>query len=85
MSSYKVEQRRLRYLGQDFHFVSYEPRPANERRGEEAQPAMWYLMREGRRHAVMPQVQGQSQDELDQALIAWLDQHVFSAGRRASG
>ena len=58
MSSYKVEQRRLSFRGRDFHFVSYEGRPANERRGEEASPPMWYLMGPAKRWPVMPQVAG---------------------------
>lgn len=73
MSAYKVEQRRIRYRGRDFHFVSYDARPANERRGEPAAPAMWYLMGPARRWPVMPQVPGQSDEELEAALVRWLE------------
>ncbi|HEX6104031.1 MAG TPA: hypothetical protein VFZ26_00520 [Gemmatimonadales bacterium] len=74
MSTYKVEQRRVRYGGRDFHFVSYDGRPANARRGEEAAPPMWYLMGPGRRWPVMPQVPGQTEEEVEQALVSWLEQ-----------
>jgi hypothetical protein len=72
LSTYKVEQRRVRYRGRDFHFVSYDGHPANERRGELAAPAMWYLMGPGKRWAVMPQVVGQPDDEIERALLGWL-------------
>lgn len=89
MSSYRSEQRRLTHRGREFHFVSYEGRPANERRGESALPPMWYLMSEGKRSPVMSQVPGQEPAALDRALIGWLDEHVFGGpfdaerGRRA--
>jgi hypothetical protein len=35
---------------------------------------MWYLMGPGRRWPVMPQVPGQPVTELEQALIAWLQE-----------
>ena len=79
LSSYKVEQRRLTHRGREFHFVSYEPQVANERRGEPAVPAMWYLMIEGRRHRVMPHIKGQDLDELDQQLLAWIDAEIFGS------
>jgi hypothetical protein len=74
VSSYKVEQCRIHYRGRDFHFVSYDGHPANERRAEVAAPPMWYLMGPGRRWPVMPQVPGQPATELEQALIAWLQE-----------
>jgi hypothetical protein len=77
VSSYKSEQRRLVHRGREFHFVSYEGRPANERKGETALPAMWFLMSEGKRTAVMPQVAGQETTVLDLHLLEWLDEHVF--------
>jgi len=89
VSSYRSEQRRLTHRGREFHFVSYEGRPANERRGETALPPMWYLMSEGKRSPVMSQIAGQELAALDRALIAWLDEHVFekpldaAPGRRA--
>lgn len=72
MSSYKVEQRRLTYHGRDFHFVSYDGHPGDEGRGTVAVPPMWYLMGPGRRWPVMPQVPGQAEDTLEQALVGWL-------------
>jgi predicted esterase len=78
MASYKVEQRRLWHRGRTFHFVSYAGRPANEDRGEPAVTDMWFLMSEGKRHPVIPQVKGQETAELDQALLAWLDEYVFT-------
>ena len=72
MSSYKVEQHHVQYRGRNFHFVSYDGHPANERRGEPAVPPMWYLMGSGKRWPVMPQVSGQPQDETERDLITWL-------------
>jgi hypothetical protein len=72
VSSYKVEQCRVQYRGRNFHFVSYEGQPANGRRGELAVPPMWYLMGPGRRWPVMPQVVGQPEAEIEEALVAWL-------------
>ena len=72
MSSYKVEQCHVRYDGRTFHFVSYDHEPANERRGLPAVPAMWYLMGPAKRWAVMPQVAGQTPEELEAALVDWL-------------
>jgi hypothetical protein len=77
VSSYKIEQRRLSHRGREFHFVSYEAQAANERRGEPAVPPMWYLMNEGKRRAVLPQVPGQSLVELDDALLQWVDEQVY--------
>ena len=73
MSSYKVEQRHVTYQGRDFHFVSYDGRPANEHRGEATMPPMWYLMGPGKRWPVMPQVPGQAGEEVDRALLTWLE------------
>ena len=78
MGTYKVEQHRLMHQDREFHFVSYDARPANERRGEEALPPMWFLMNAGRRIAVMPQTPGQDPAELEHLFRAWLDEHVFS-------
>jgi hypothetical protein len=77
VSSYKIEQRRLSHRGREFHFVSYEAQAANERRGEPAVPPMWYLMNEGKRRPVLPQVPGQSEIELDGALLQWVDEQVY--------
>jgi hypothetical protein len=77
MSSFKVEQRRLLYRGREFHFVSYEGRAANERRGDPAEPPMWYLMAEGKRRAVMPHVVGDDPAMVERALLHWLQDHIF--------
>ena len=77
MSSHKDEQRRLTHRGREFHFVSYEAQVANERRGQPAIPAMWYLMNEGKRRPVLPHVPGQEPIELDGALLRWVDEQVF--------
>jgi hypothetical protein len=77
VSSHKVEQRRLSHRGREFHFVSYDAQLANERRGQAAVPAMWYLMNEGKRRPVLPHVPGQELIELDDALLRWVDEEVF--------
>jgi hypothetical protein len=78
MSAYKTNQRRVLHRGREFHFVSYEGVAANPRRGEDATPATWYLMRAGKRWSVMPQVAGQDVADLDLLLHQWLDQHLES-------
>lgn len=82
VSSYKIEQRRLSHRGREFHFVSYDGQPANERRGEVATPPMWYLMNEGKRRPVVPQIGGQDPVELDSTLLRWLEEQVFLAPAR---
>lgn len=72
VSSYKVEQQRVRYRDRDFHFVSYEGHPANERKGESAEPPMWYLMGPGKRWPAVPHVVGQPAEELEVALVGWI-------------
>ncbi|HEV8365760.1 MAG TPA: hypothetical protein VGQ52_19760 [Gemmatimonadaceae bacterium] len=79
MSAYKVEQRRLTYRGRVFHFVSYEAVPANERRGVQAVPPMWHLMNEGKRRPVMPHLLGQEPEDLDAALLRWVEETIFAA------
>lgn len=79
VSAYKVEQRRLTYRGRVFHFVSYEAVPANERRGVQAVPPMWHLMNEGKRRPVMPHMLGQEPDDLDAALLRWVEETIFAA------
>jgi hypothetical protein len=83
MSSYKIEQHRVTYRGRDFHFVSYEAQPANERRGEAAIPPMWYLMQAGKRWPVMPQESGQSAEAVEQALREWLEANAFTEAEPA--
>lgn len=78
MSSFKSEQRRLRHHGREFHFVAYEGRVANERRGETALPPMWFLMNEGHRTAVGPHLLGQGPESLDAMFVTWLEENVFS-------
>jgi hypothetical protein len=78
MSSYKIEQHRVSYRGRDFHFVSYEAQPANERRGEPAVPPMWYLMQAGKRWAVMPQDPAQPPEAVERALREWLEANAFT-------
>jgi hypothetical protein len=82
VSSYKFEQRRLMHRGREFHFVSYDAHPANERRGEVAMPPMWYLMNEGKRRPVMEQVAGMPVEEIDRALLQWIDAEVYGASPR---
>ena len=77
MSVHKVEQRRLFLRGREFHFVSYEAQPANERRGIPAVPAMWCLMSGAARHPVIPHRKGQSAAELDSELVRWLETEIF--------
>lgn len=73
---YKVEQRHLILGERSFHFVSYEGRPANVRRGEDAEGPMWCLMSEGRRRPVMPHTPGQALEELDRQLLQWLREQL---------
>ena len=79
MPSYKNEQHRVTHRGRDFHFVSYEAQPANERRGQPAVGAMWYLMQAGKRWPVMPQEPGQPVEAVQRALRAWLEENAFTA------
>jgi hypothetical protein len=74
LSTFKPQQRRLTIKGRAFHFVSYEGRAANERRGEKAEPSMWYLMLEGRRCPTVPCQPDQPETEIDQALLRWVEE-----------
>ncbi len=82
MANPKSEQRRLSVGDREFHFVSYEERPSNVRRGETALPAMWFLMRAGKRWPVMPHVEGQDPADVDAALTRWVLEEVL--GKQAS-
>ena len=82
VSSHKVRQCRLSYRGRDFHFVSYEGHPANERRGETAMPAMWYLMGPAKRWPVMEHVPEQPDDEVEKGLLKWLGTQELGLPRR---
>jgi hypothetical protein len=72
MSSYKNAQHYLKLRGRDFHFVSYDGQPANIKKGEVEVGPMWYLMGPGKRWPVMPQVEGQSDEEIAKGLKNWL-------------
>ena len=56
--------------------MSYEGQPANPRREEPAVEPTWFLMGPGRRWSVMPQHALQPAEEVDRALIEWLEQHL---------
>lgn len=81
MAQNKVEQHHVTHGGRDFHFVSYEAQPANEKRKEAAVPSMWYLMGPARRWPVMPHDPGQSELEVVRALTAWLTLQGLLPGR----
>lgn len=78
MSRPVVEQRRLEHRGREFHFVSYEGLPANPKRNQPATPPTWWLMGAGARWEVMPFHPERDEGELQRALTAWLDTHVFA-------
>ncbi len=84
MSRSLVEQRRVQHHGREFHFVSYDGVPANPKRSQAATEPAWWLMNAGTRWEVMPFHPERDEEELDRALTAWLDAHVFSS-RTASG
>jgi hypothetical protein len=77
VSAFKSQQRFITIRDRAFHFVSYEGRPANVRRGEEAAPAMWYLMVEGRRCPALLWEQNQSFEDVDRDLSKWATDHAF--------
>jgi hypothetical protein len=79
VSAYKPEQCRLTVRGRELHFVSYEGREANDRRGETEMPAMWYLMCEGKRCPAIPHVVDQPPAEVDLALRLWAETNVFGS------
>lgn len=77
MSRPIAEQRRLRHRGREFHFVSYEGRPANAKQALPATGPAWWLMSVGTRWEVMPFDPGQDEAELDRGFRAWLDANAF--------
>lgn len=79
MSAFKPQQRHLTVGGRIFHFVSYEAMPANARRQEAAQPAMWCLMVEGRRMPALPWAAEDGPEEIDRRLAAWVAEHIVPA------
>jgi hypothetical protein len=84
MSSYKNEQHRVAYRGRDFHFVSYEGQPADDRHGRPAVPPMWYLMQAGKRWPVMRQHPGEPTEAVQRALRDWLEANAFTTGAAAT-
>jgi hypothetical protein len=78
MTAYRTEQRHVLHRGREFHFVSYEGKPADPRHDMDATPATWYLLNAGKRWPVMTQVKDECDEEIDRRLIAWLDVNVFS-------
>jgi hypothetical protein len=77
VSAFKVEQRRIMHRGCQFHFVSYDAVPPNERKGEPGEAPHWYLMLEGKRHQVAPVKKDQDPEDLDRELIRWLSREIF--------
>lgn len=77
MSLYKPQQRHITVRNRELHFVSYEAHPADPRHDTEAQPEMWYLMRAGRRWAVMPRDPGQPPEDTDTDLRVWAEANAF--------
>jgi hypothetical protein len=77
-SRYRVEQRHITHRGRQFHFVSYEGRPANPKRDELATGPGWFLVTAGHRWEVMPQYPEQEGDDVDRLLTEWLEAHVFA-------
>lgn len=77
MAGYKTDQCRVLHRGKEFHFVSYEGVGANPAKGIAETPATWYLMRAGHRYEVMPQLDGQEDEELQQMFGDWLESFVF--------
>lgn len=77
MSLYKPQQRHLTVRNRELHFVSYEAHDADPRRDTEAQPEMWYLMRAGRRWAVMPRNHEETAEETDELLRTWAEANAF--------
>ncbi len=79
MSLYKPQQRHITVRDREFHFVSYEAHPADARHAAEAEPEMWYLMRAGRRWAVMPRNPDQVPEDTDDLLRVWAEENAFGA------
>jgi len=77
MSLYKPQQRHITVRNRELHFVSYEAHPADARHAAVAEPEMWYLMRAGRRWAVMPRNPDQVAEETDDLLRVWAEANAF--------
>lgn len=78
MSSYKTDQHRFVHRGKTFHFVSYEAQVANQRTGQAAVPATWFLMASGKRWPALAQIPNQDPEVVIRALTRWLDQNIFA-------
>ena len=78
MASFQHEQRRVTHRGRNFHFVSYEANPGNPARQQPAMPETWYLVSSNNRWPAIPRVLQQPESELVAALVAWLEQVVFT-------
>ena len=78
MSLYKPQQRHLTVRNRELHFVSYEALPADLKHHADAQPEMWYLMRAGRRWAVMARDPDQSIEQTDAVLRQWAEANACS-------
>ena len=85
MSRPVCEQRRVQYRGREFHFVSYDGLPANEKRAQLATTPAWWLMSGGTRWEVMPFHPGRDAAELDSEFTTWLDAHVFQTVEENGG
>ena len=85
MAKPPVEQRRLQHRGREFHFVSYDGIPANPKRAQSATGPAWWLMSAGTRWEVMPFDRERDEAEVDRALTAWLDEHVFRSLSKRGG
>jgi len=82
LAAYKTEQRYLRYEGVEYHFVSYDRTIATK--SQPASAPYWYLINSGKRWAVMEQIAGESAEEIDARLTAWLAQCDFTQAPTAS-
>ena len=85
MAAFKPQQRHLTIQDREFHFVSYDAIPADEKRDREFVPAMWYLMVEGRRCEVFPCDEARSEEDLEEALTAWAEEHAIDDDEDSAG
>lgn len=85
MSGYKTQQQHFVHRGRSFHLVSYEGRPADEKRQQPAAPPSWYLMLDGKRWLVGPQRAEASQEEQDRQFGEWLDANFFGDAPAGQG
>lgn len=84
MISYRIEQRRLRYRDRDFCFISFQVLTEEARRSERTAPDTWFLMDNGKRYTVMPQVPGRSDREVDRALLRWVEHNIDVVAARST-